>query len=88
MRKIVFIFPVLLAACAIDSKPFNGPNARQAYSMNCSGFGRTLSRCYKKAGELCPGGYNIVDLLTGTVVVPVNNSIMAAPKNHMAIECK
>lgn len=88
MRIIASLSALLMASCAIDPHAFNGPSGRPAYSMQCSGFGRTLSACYRKAGQLCPLGYNVVDLTTGTIVVPVNNSIMAGPKYHLAIECR
>ena len=55
--------------------------------MRCSGMGRTLHDCYKKAGEVCPGGYTIIDRASGTVAIPVQGGIMAAPQ-RLAIECK
>lgn len=90
MRIVLATSAFLLASCAsIDPVPFNGPNGRQAYSMKCSGMGRTLDACYVKAGELCPAGYNIVDRTTGTVAVPtMNGGFMAAPQHSLAVECK
>jgi len=90
MKYVVLILPLLLGACAsINPQPFSGPNGRQAYSMRCSGMGRTLSACYQKTGELCPAGYNIIDRASGTVAVPVyGGGIVAAPQHNLAIECK
>jgi hypothetical protein len=80
---------ITLASCAIDPKPFVGPNGKAAYSMECSGSGRTLAACYQKAGQLCPAGYNIVGTTSGTVAVPVyGGGILAAPDYGLAIECK
>lgn len=57
--------------------------------MRCSGMGRTLDACYKKAGDLCPTGYSIIDRASGTVAVPVSGGgFIAAPKRSLAIECK
>jgi len=57
--------------------------------MRCSGMGRTLDACYKKAGEMCPTGYAIVDRASGTVAVPVSGGgFIAAPQHNLAIECK
>lgn len=81
----------LLAGCAsaIEPQQFNGPNGRAGYSMQCSGMGRTLDACYKKAGELCPKGYDLVSLASGTVAVPMmGGGVLAAPKHSMAVECK
>jgi hypothetical protein len=90
--KNVFIaaVPVVLAACAaIEPQQFVGPNSKTAYSMKCSGMGRTLDACYKKAGEICPGGYNIIDRATGTIGVPMQGGgTIMTPEYNLAIECK
>lgn len=91
MRSTVLLtICLLLASCAsIDPIQFRGPNGKVAYSMKCSGWGRTLGACYQKAGEVCPSGYNIVDRTSSTVAVPTNGGgIMAAPSHHLAIECR
>lgn len=81
-------FLVLLSACAsIEPVSFKGPSGNPAYSMQCSGMGRTLQGCYQKAGELCPGGYTIVDRASSVVGVPFRGSMMIAPQHSLAIEC-
>ncbi|MGB9493596.1 MAG: hypothetical protein WCA83_02190 [Azonexus sp.] len=89
--RLLSVFVVLaVSACAsIEPQEFRGPNGKTAYSMKCSGLGRTLDACYKKAGEVCPNGYNIIDRASGTVAVPVSGGgIIAAPEYNLAIECK
>ena len=90
MKAIIpLLFTVLLASCAsIEPNQFVGPDGNTAYSMKCSGLGRTLDDCYQKAGELCPSGYKIVNLTLETVIVPSGDSVIAAPKRNLAIECK
>lgn len=91
MRKICLItLPVLLASCAsIEPQQFVGPNGRTAFSMRCSGMGRTLDACYQKAGEICPSGYSIIDRASGTVAVPASGGgFIAAPQHNLAVECK
>jgi len=90
MEKVLIILTVaaLVSCAAIEPKQFVGPNGKAAYSMRCSGMGRTLDACYQKAGEVCLNGYTIIDRASGTVAVPVNGSIMAAPQHNLAIECK
>lgn len=86
---IILAISALLVSCAsINPVPFTGPSGNQAYTMKCSGFGRTLEMCYQKAGNLCPDGYNIVGQDSSTIAVPVNGSIMAAPRHNLSIECK
>jgi hypothetical protein len=89
MRLVIVVLVSVLMACAeIQPRGFRGPNGKTAYSMRCSGMGRTLDACYQKAGELCPAGYNIIDRASGTVVIPFNGGIMAAPQHNLAVECK
>lgn len=87
---VVFVGYVLLTGCApIQPNQFSGPNGRPAYSMLCSGMGRTLDQCYQKAGELCPTGYTVVGSETGTVGVPLaTGGMLIAPRHTLAIECK
>jgi hypothetical protein len=87
---LVALIPVLLlVSCAsIDPQEVRGPSGKTAYSMRCSGMGRTLDACYKKAGELCPGGYNIIDRASGVVGVPTGSGMMIAPQHNLAVECK
>ena len=90
--KIFFIaaVPAFLVACAtIEPQQFVGPSSNTAYSMKCNGMGRTLDACYKKAGEVCPRGYNIIDRATSTVGIPMQGGgTMVAPQHNLAIECK
>lgn len=89
MKRVSILAVLLTAACAsIEPVPFSGPSGKQAYSMRCSGMGRTLDACYRKAGEICPAGYNIVDQRTGTVGVPAQRGMLAAPDYRLAVECR
>lgn len=87
MRKLIVIMAVLMVGCAsIVPSQFVGPNGKTAYSMECGG---QLDACYKKAGELCPSGYLIVNSASGTVGVPLaNGGVLIAPTHNIAIECK
>ena len=89
-RTLLTLGALALAGCAgIEPKPFVGPNGKTAYFMHCSGMGRTLEACYQKAGEICPGGYTIVNSTSGTVAVPISGGgVVATPDYGLAIECK
>ncbi len=78
-----------LAACAIEPVQIVGPSGKAAYTMRCSGSGKTLEACYKKAGELCPNGYAIVDRASSTVAVPLaTGGFIAAPQQTLTVECR
>jgi len=76
------------------AQAFVGPNGKTAYSMHCSGMGRTLEACYQKAGEICAAGYSIINSTSGTVAVPTYGGhgkpggTVATPDYGLAIECK
>ena len=92
MKKLtiitIFFLMILIGCAGINPVKFKGPNARDAYSMLCSGMGRTWDKCYVKAGEVCPNGYDIIDQRSSTVAIPTGSGMIAAPKQNLAIECK
>ena len=92
MRTIVIAASIglFISACApVTPNSFNGPNGRQAYSMQCSGFGRTMDACLKKAGEMCPNGYSVIDRGSNSVAyASATGPFMMMPKESLAVECK
>ena len=48
----------MLAGCT-TAKPTVAPDGRQALSIDCTGHG-SWSNCYRKAGEVCPKGYDVL----------------------------
>ena len=67
---------VLIGCAKVVTSMFVGPNGRQGVNMKCSGMGRTMDKCYQKASQLCPTGYNIIE------------TIATGRQRSMAIECK
>lgn len=47
---------VLVACSTLDVSEVTGPDGKKNYSLTCE---EPFDTCYKKAAELCPGGYNI-----------------------------
>ena len=91
MRKFLFVLATsfgLVGCMSISPTSFKGPSGKQAYSMMCSGMGRSMDACYQKAGEVCPNGYNIIDRSSGTVGFMNQGTLMMAPREQLAIECK
>ena len=55
MKRLILAALVGLAACAPEY--FKGPTGKDAYTMSCLGW----NKCFKKAAELCPNGYNVIN---------------------------
>ena len=65
------------------------PSGRPGYSLKCSGWGRNIVDCYRKAVEVCPHGYDVERQYTGTTWVPSpKRGVIIAPKNSMIISCR
>jgi hypothetical protein len=81
---------LLLSGCAsVEPVKFKGPNGKTAYSMKCSGWGRTLEDCYQKSGEICPDGYTIVERSSSVSGIPSRDGgTMIVSSQGMAIGCK
>ena len=55
-------------------------NGRTTYNLLCTYDGRTLDKCYRKSGEICPNGYYIISQTS----ILVDNTMV----NRLSIECK
>ena len=90
MRYILALFVCfsLIGCMAIEPIAFKGPSGKNAYSMKCSGMGRTIQACYQKAGEVCPNGYNIIENSSSSLAYMNQGTLMMVPQKEMAIECK
>ena len=88
-RAIAAVVVLATAGCAsVNPVPITGPSGRPGYAMQCSGMGRSIEQCYQVAGQKCPGGYQIVGRSSDLIAVPMNGSIMMAPKTGLVVECK
>ncbi|MFM7010969.1 MAG: hypothetical protein ACKO0Z_16880 [Betaproteobacteria bacterium] len=89
MNRLAVILALAVAGCAsVNPIPFTGPSGRQGYAMQCSGMGRTIEQCYQVAGQKCPGGYQIVSRSSELMAVPLNGSIVMAPRTGLVVECR
>lgn len=92
MKRLgIILAGVLTVGCTAEIKPNSmlGPNGKTAYSMQCSGMGRSLEACYQKAGELCPKGYQVVDQANRTVAITnaVNGQLIMGTQQSLFVEC-
>ena len=93
MRIASTVLVLLLTSCAsiepraIEPRETRRPSGNLAYSMTCSGQGRTLDLCYKKANELCPNGYNIIYKITDVVTIRSRTGVTEIPVDLLKIAC-
>lgn len=89
MKKTLFALcsALAIAGCAIKPEKFVGPNNKDAYTMDCGG---DLATCYRKATELCPAGYTIINSTSGSQLVTntYTKQSISIPQATLAIECK
>lgn len=86
MKKLVALMScIVLAGCAsVTPEKFIGPSGSAAYTMKCSGSGLDWDDCYKKAGEICPNGYEIIDKSSDVI----GGASGISTRRHMVLECK
>ncbi len=94
-RSLVVVLIALLlgGGCASATQTY-GPDGREAYTLNCSGWARTWAMCAEKAGEICGArGYEVIAAGGGTAgtIATVNPSGgFGGPviERSMLIRCK
>lgn len=82
MQKSLYAVAVLalLAGC-VHVTEIKGPDGRIAHVLDC---GNNRANCLRKAGELCPTGYQVIDDATNQVA---NRYVMAADIT-LTVSCK
>lgn len=89
IRRIAAAVPILLlSACAVTTKPINGPNG-VAYEIDCSRGSNTIGDCYNAAAKQCPQGYRVVGADTSQSGGMVYRGYFLPVHNQsIIIECK
>ncbi len=59
-RSIAVVSMLLLLGCATADEMVL-PDGTKGYKLNCDGAMLSMGDCYKKAGDLCPQGYDLSD---------------------------
>lgn len=90
MTKALALGVLLLTACGphISSRAIRGPDGQTWYAIRCGG---DPTVCYERAGEACPGGYDVADQSSqaGTNVANFGGSIFVRPTfaGQMLVKC-
>ncbi len=79
---------LVLMGCA-TSKEIVLPSGQKGHSIDCSGSAIPIAKCYEKAGELCPNGYNIISGNNDkTVGTNLDGSPLFFNNKGILVECK
>ncbi len=101
MKRIIFVLAVVFCSCAL-SQNITTPSGKQGFAITCPAEGFGTGLCYKKAGQQCPQGYNIISQHqtqpkpqininvnnNGTQTTDANDSTDDDPELTLIIECK
>lgn len=91
---VVLGMTLLLAGCGGDFlgagvKHWKGPQGAETYALTCSGVMISMDTCVKKAQELCPKGYVVLDG-GPQAAAKADKKTWDKPetKRQMTVECK
>ncbi|MFV8784445.1 hypothetical protein ACNKU7_18670 [Microbulbifer sp. SA54] len=89
MRKVIAIFVLgAMVGCASANKIVL-PSGAVGYTINCSGTAVSISKCYEKAGAVCPGGYDVVSSHNQPgVMTGFDGNPIATSDKGMVVQCK
>jgi hypothetical protein len=59
MNRLIIVTCLFISACATATK-ITLPNGDSGYDISCAGTGVSVSECFRKAGEVCPSGYDVI----------------------------
>ncbi len=59
--RAVFVFGILCLAGCTTATPTVLPDGSKGVMIDCNGDINSMSSCFKKAGEMCPAGYDIIN---------------------------
>jgi hypothetical protein len=84
MRLSIGIVGLALLAGCVGVHEVKGPDGKTALALSCG----QATNCYRKAGELCPDGYDFVDRNNASFVGGTNGSVYGGTETTLVVECK
>ncbi len=84
-KTILLILTAWLMTGCVDVTATAGADGRPNYTIDCDGESR---RCFDKAGDLCPGGYYLIERHSGSNEVQYTAGIISTPYTKIAIACR
>lgn len=83
----VSLLSLHIAGCATARK-MTTPDGNEGYYIKCDGTAVSMDVCYRKASDLCPNGYKIIDKNNESGVVINPYTIGSTSKKGIFVECK
>ena len=84
MRLSIAIVGLVLLAGCVSVHEVKGPDGKPALALKCG----DATACYKRAGELCPDGYDLVGNNSASYVGGTNGSVYGGSTTTLLVECK
>ena len=85
IKTVLMMGLAVLAAGCVDVTSTAGADGKPRYTIDCDG---ESGGCFDKAGDLCPGGYYLIERSSGTNAVPYTAGVIAAPHTQIVVECR
>lgn len=90
--RFAILAALLTAGCA-TATPIRNGTAQGEYFIECNGLAVPWSKCFTKANEMCPRGYDTIEQatengpITGSIAGGVG-TIGQAQYKHLRVRCK
>lgn len=92
MRYVILVV-LVLGGCATATPVRTNPTGPGEYFIECNGLAVPWAKCFAKANQMCPNGYDIAEQatengpITGSVAGGVG-AIGQAQYKHLRVKCK
>ncbi len=84
----IVLVSLTMVGCASANK-ITLSSGESGFAINCSGTVVSISKCYEKAGTVCPNGYDIISLYNQSgVMTNVDGNLLNTSDKGMVIQCK
>jgi len=84
MKILLGLLGLAILAGCVQVHEVKGPDGKTALALKCG----DATACYKKAGELCPVGYEFMEKNSANFVGGANGYVYGGSQTTLLVECK